>query len=665
MAYSTVYDVRVRYSVDNRAGRTGTQGLTDDVRKLGTEAKRTTGIFGRLGVAVVGAFGARAAGKALIGFNATVEDTKNQIAGMLALTKKTDLVDQVATADRLYKNLQKRAASLPGTTAEYAQMLGMLTQPITNAGGTLKDLEDLTVNAVVGAKALGVSWDVAARDIDQALRGQFHSVDQFTGKILGSMGFTGEEGRKKFNEMNQGARMDTLRAALMQKQLTQLAAAQGNTFAGSLSTLQDSIEQFLGKVGVPLFRAITAEIKSWNKWIDANGRKVDEIASKLGAGLVDGFRFVKDALSFLVDHADMLIMIGKVWAGVKLGGMLSSGLASLGGGGAGALSGLFGGGAWGGQAGFFRGARDRFNPETGEYEFTKAGRGRQAVGGLKGAMENAGLLGQAAGVGFAIGSIINNATGLSRSLSGAVEVNGKLYDASDRTTRQFIKLEREGARLEESLRRAADANPKGPTAIRNLQGQALDYRQQANLVRDAFAAYQTAQRTGSFADQAEFMRRKQIAEEAGLSMSDIMKAGGPQSFITSMQAKAGALDARTTGAGLGTVAAMTLGVAKLTEYQRKTLETELAQEEISRYMVQQLASGKLINPDTVMEILRRNTADPEGKHKNVADKPKVNVTIQRIEVQSDDPDRMAFGLVESFRDAAKNPSGALAALREG
>jgi hypothetical protein len=41
----------------------------------------------------------------------------------------------------------------------------------------------------------------------------------------------------------------------MQKQLTQLAAAQGQTFNGALSTLQDTIEQFFGKVGLPLFKA--------------------------------------------------------------------------------------------------------------------------------------------------------------------------------------------------------------------------------------------------------------------------------------------------------------------------------------------------------------------------------------------------------------------------
>jgi hypothetical protein len=136
-------------------------------------------------------------------------------------------------------------------------------------------------------------------------------------------------------------------------------------------------------------------------------------------------------------------------------------------------------------------------------------------------------------------------------------------------------------------------------------------------------------------------------------------------FVDKMRAKAGVIDVRNTAAGAATDIAMAVGIQKLTEYQRKCLETELAQEEISRYMVQTLARGELINPDTVMEIMRRNTADPTGKHKAASEKPKVNITVQRIEVQSDDPDRMAFGLIESFRDAAKNPSSAVASLREG
>jgi hypothetical protein len=659
VAYSTVYDVRVRYSVDNKAGRSGTQGLANDVRRLDQEVKRTSGSFARLGGIVVGAFGARAAGSALLSFNANVQDTKGQIAAMLALVKKTDLVDQLKAADRIYSNLQKRAATLPGTTEEYVTMAGKLTRVIVSAGGTTKDLEDLTVKAVVAAKGLGEAWDVAARDIEQALMGRYNTTDPFLSKILPMIGYSGEEGRDKWRGLSADKRFEEMKRALTQKQITQAAALQGQNFSGLVSQTKDALQQFAGKVGVPLFKAVTAELKSWNEWISKNGNRINDMATAVGTKIADGFRVVKDVVGFLVDHADVLIAAGKVWAAVKIGGMLAGGVGNAASGGGGLLSGLR---AWLKAP---TKAKDSIDPFTGEYSYTPStpgGRGRQSVGGLGGILENAGKLGSSFGVGYAIGNMLG-LDKVGESLGGRLAL---LTGRTDATTLAFEKIERQSKALEDSLRRAAEANPKGPRALTNLKGQAGDYRQQANLVRDVVAAYKAVSANpADISAMRKFAEKREAAEAAGLSMADIMRAGGADSFIADMRAKASGLDSRASGAGLGTFAAMTAGVRLLTEYQRKTLETELAQEEISRYMVQQLAAGKLINPETVMEILRRNTADPDGKHKNVADKPKVNVTIQRIEVQSDDPDRMAFGLIESFRDAAKNPSSALASFREG
>lgn len=276
---------------------------------------------GLAGLAVY--FGGGFLGKALVGFNANVQDTKTQIAGMLALTKKTDLADQVAVADQLYANLQRRAASLPGTTAEYAQMLGAVTQSITDAGLGLQDLEDITVNAVVGAKAFGIAWDVAARDIDQALRGQFKSVDAFSGKILGSAGFKGESGRERFNALSAKRRGEVLKAALTQKQLTQLAERQGQSFRGILSTVQDAFQQFFGRVGAPLFKAISEELKSWSVWLEANRARVDAFADAMATGIVRALDLVKAAImgvvgvvEFFIEHAELgqavLIAFGAV-----------------------------------------------------------------------------------------------------------------------------------------------------------------------------------------------------------------------------------------------------------------------------------------------------------------------------------------------------------------
>jgi hypothetical protein len=652
VAYSTVYDVKVRYSVDNKAGRSATQGLTKDVRQLGNEAKRTSGIFGRLGAAAVAAFGARAAGKALIGFNATVEDTKNQIAGMLALSKKTDLSAQIGVADRLYGNLQKRAASLPGTTSEYVQMLGSLTQPLSAAGATLKEMEDLTVNSVVGAKALGIAWDVASRDIDQALRGQFRSTDAFTGKLLGSMGYSGEEGRAKFNAMGAGQRKEALQAALMQKQLTQLAAAQGASFGGMLSTLQDTVEQFLGKVGAPLFRVITAELKQWNAWISSNEAKLEGMAQTIGGGLVTGFQAIRETIAFLVSHIDEIIMAGKVWAAVKVGSMAMTG--------ASAVAGSFAGGKAGGFLDFFRGASDGFDAD-GNYTHKGAGRGRSKVGGIKGALGSADLLLGAGVAGYTLG----NALGLDevgKTLGGKF---AQLTGRADSSTLAMEKLERQTAHLARTAAEAAQALGNTPSALVRAAGASLNFKEQADLVEGTHKAWEKAKANPNDLEaQMWYARKKADMEAAGISAADF-GGRGAMGYVDHMRAKATTTDVRNTAAGGATMIAMNLGIQKLTEYQRKSLETEQAQEQIAAYMVASLARGDLINPDTVMEILRRNTADPSGTKKTLSDKPKVNVTIQRIEVQSDDPDRMAFGLIESFRDAAKNPSSALSAIREG
>lgn len=623
MSNETTYSVRVRYTADDRAAPV-VSGLKAGTQQLGAAARSTSGDLLRMGAAVVSAFGAHAAGSALIGFNATVQDTRLQIAGMLALTKKTDLSAQVGVADRLYSSLQKRAASLPGTTAEYAQMLGMLTQPISAAGGGLRDLEDMTVNATVAAKALGVSWDVAARDIDQALRGQFHSVDQFTGKILGSMGFTGEEGRAKFNAMSSEKRFSTLNAAVMQKQIGQLSEAQGQSFRGVLSTLQDTFEQTMGKVGLPLFERITSEIKAWNAWSDKNGRRIAEVARSVGDGLVTGFNAVKSAVMLIVDNADTIMALGKIWLATKVGGLVSGGIAGV----RGAL------GAAGGALS-----------------------GTSAAVTLRGAVGALPAVAQAAAVGVTLGTLMDNATGLSHALSSL---------ALDKTSLEFERVNKSADALALSLQRAADANPKQTAAMTNLIGARENLQQQANVVLDAYWARQRLMEAPLDRDARErFARASQGMEAMGITEDDVRRKGGAIQFAAAMNARAGALQGQQGVLGGAGAIAWEIGIRQLTEYQRQTLDEARAQQDVMSYINQQLSKGLPIAPASIMDLLRRDTDDPTGKHRSLAEKPKVTVHISRIEVQSDDPDRMAFGLVEAFRDAAKNPSSALAALREG
>lgn len=286
------------------------------------DSRRQAAGFSPMLAAVGAYFGARAAYSGLVKFNATLEDSKDEIAGMLALAKNTDLKDQLSTADMLMGHLQERASKLPGTTSEYIAMLSMITQPITDAKLGLQDLEDMTVNSVVAAKGLHVPWEVAARDIDQAIRGQFHSTDPFSGKVLGSIGYKGEEGRSRFNQLTQEKRASEFKRALGARQFQQLGEASGASFNGLMSTLQDTIEIFFGKVGKPLFEALKGTLKEITVWIEQNDKAIKRVAADIGEALVTAFNGLKAAVKFLIDHQDLLeaiiVTLGAVAAAFAL-----------------------------------------------------------------------------------------------------------------------------------------------------------------------------------------------------------------------------------------------------------------------------------------------------------------------------------------------------------
>lgn len=260
--------------------------------------------------------------RAGIAFNTTMEDSKNEVAGMLALAHKSHLTQELASANVLVDHLRERAQTLPGTTAEYVQMLAMITQPITDAKLGLQDLEDMTVQSVIAAKGLHVPWQVAARDIDQAIRGQFHSVDPFSGKVLGSLGYKGEEGRMRFNALSQEKRAKEFKRALAQPQFAELGEAAGKSFSGRLSTLQDAWEHFQGMITKPLFDALGKHLEKINAWLDKNKAAVAELAEQIGGVLVAAFEVVSAAIKYFAEHGDetiaILIAIGSTLAGLAI-----------------------------------------------------------------------------------------------------------------------------------------------------------------------------------------------------------------------------------------------------------------------------------------------------------------------------------------------------------
>lgn len=295
------------------AGRDAVAKMGADARRAGAEA---SGAFAGVGATIKTAFGfdlygwikrgAAAVGELFVGglkYNASLEESTNKVAGMLALAGNTRFADEVGNANDLMAELSARAAKLPGTTAEYVAMLGNVTQPAIAAGLKMSELTDLTVGATVAAKALGEDAGAAARDIGQALRGQAGADDPFIGKLLATKGFVGEKGRKKFNTSTAAERASIVKELLTSPQLTEMAAAQGATMGGVLSTLQDTVSRFFGASTRGLFDGLKDTLADINAWAERHADAISRVTGLVSRGLTAAFRGARAAVEFLGEVA--------------------------------------------------------------------------------------------------------------------------------------------------------------------------------------------------------------------------------------------------------------------------------------------------------------------------------------------------------------------------
>jgi len=640
MLNSTIYDIRLRYLVENKAS-SGVRGLTQDVRRLGDESGKVTSWMTKLGAAATAAFGVAGAKKHLIDFNSEVQNAKIGLSSMIEGNLGGTWDAATARANALYNEFQKFSTLTPVTTQEILEFGKAVAVATFQAGGSIKDLTSITEQGVIAAKAFGYSSSYASLELSEMLAGNVNKRMMFAKQLLG----IAKVDEKEFNEMSGSDRLGVVQKVLNSDAMKNAAKAFGDSWSGVTSTLEDKLQILAGKVGLPLFKALTKEVQSWSAWIDANTDKIDEFASKLANGLVTGFGVVKDVMSFIVDHAELLITLGKVWAAVKIGGMLGGGIAGGAGGTAGKIGGLL---AWG------RGASDRFD-EEGKYQYSPAGAGRQNV-----TMKNIGgalpMLGQTFGAGYAIGSIINEHTGASGHIADAMaHLTGRVDEATDR----FDRLTKSSEMLEhaqEKARGQGGGGFLGTTFGANLRGSIEKKKGDVNAAEDFLRAMNSHNYDVAKEKQAELERRGVTVEEA------FKERGALQSNQNTLNS---VLSAALDHYGSG--------ISKLTDVQVKALDVATAQQQIMEYMArtndwrhyasglspQVAAAQGMIDQAVVDGILRSNVPD------KVASKPNVNITIQRIEVQSDDPDRYAFGLVEAFRDAVKNPSAAVRAIREG
>lgn len=652
MGNKQTYVVETVFQTVNRSS-----GPANEIAKSMSEAARNaqtlTTVLKGLGAAFIGSRIVGEAKKAFIDYNREIESHKTVLAGMLTMYTGIGIEKTWDRAGASVARFEQMAKASALTTKDIVESASGLTRPLLQAGLSMKEIEEISFSVANASKAFGIGSSVVAMDIEQAITTRVSQRDRFSRNILAQKGV--DMTMEKFNALDTKKRVEVLKKALTSDAITAMAKKQGeDTFGGVLSTLEDNFQILASKVGLPLFKAITEEVKEWNTWIDKNQLKLKDIGATVSGAMMKGFGYVKDVFSFIYNNADTLLTIGKVYAGISIGSKLAGGISGtvggIAGGGAGLLAKLFtryeGG----------KKASDSIDPFTGEYSYSPSTKGNR----LRGIAQNAGLLGQMAGLGFALGTLMNNATGLSDSIMGVRTVNGQVLDVTDKTTKQYAslvvqmkKFDRSIAESAEFLKGLTGNGARKTQANANLIGQSNFQAQQANLVRDAMRAG-----LGKDNELNDARERMKLMKSGMFDEDELSKIFANPQFMADKFSRQALASGQRAGEAQKTA---DTAWESIPEELRKSLDQGRVMQALMQKTLQLMpmtaggfSQGIILSKEQIEEALK--TLRDDDIRGQATTKQTVNITIQQV--MAKDPNRWLADMDDMVARRTRNPTRA-------
>lgn len=282
-----------------------TLGLKKDAASF-SQASSWIGSISRMALGLGAAFGIGGLGKAMFGFNSSLEDAKIQIATMMGISRKSSVASNFQEASRAVEDLRKLATKLPGTTEDYVNVLKQVSGPIISAKGSYQDLLDITVGTYNFSKMVrGGDWRTASREVYRAIEGTSRVTDITVKKMVEAAGMSWEQFRA-IDKSNKHLREQVLLRGANSQQLKDYLKLQENTFSGQKEQLGDRIRNFLAKIGEGAMKSMTGGMKDINAWLEKNEKDVERIAIAIGEKLVAAFKAVGEVLKFLWEHSDQV-----------------------------------------------------------------------------------------------------------------------------------------------------------------------------------------------------------------------------------------------------------------------------------------------------------------------------------------------------------------------
>jgi hypothetical protein len=312
MATSTTYDVKLVYTMQDSAS-TGLKNLESNAASAAKTTDMLGSQFAKVSALIGGGMALGKAKESFIDFNSDIEQSKISIAAVSRMFSPGQTFDSaMAEAEGTFERYQQAAIQSTATTREFLDMHQALAPTFKAAGMEASKLEKIVQDATVAAPLLlpGMA-DAAgyfARDLQSMLRGQVQQKDQAAKLLLKAMGLDPETFNAEASKSTEYA------AKVIQQSMEKLTGggakkALEGSYKGITSTLEDTFQILAGKAGTGIFESVKDELKSWNEWLTKNKEKVDEIRKAVGEGLVEGFKAVKSAVSFIVEHSSELKLL--------------------------------------------------------------------------------------------------------------------------------------------------------------------------------------------------------------------------------------------------------------------------------------------------------------------------------------------------------------------
>ena len=284
---------KLSLQVDKSSFKAGDKAMGQTKQQLGGISSGLSSIRSLLPAIGMAAAG-MAAKKAFVDFNSSIEQSVISMAAIQKMFKGGDWQDQMQVASGLVEHYQQVAKASVGETRDFIEMHKGIAASAYQAGASLDDLKEITKGAVIASSAMGESAIVSAMDLKQALSKGVSVRDRFMVNLLASQKMTAAQ----FNKLTKEQRVETLKKLLTADWIKDAAKQMEFSFEGVLSTLKDTLSITFGKIGLPLFKQITEQIKQWNVWLEKNPKNV--FFDTIGHGISEataGFKLMGGAIA--------------------------------------------------------------------------------------------------------------------------------------------------------------------------------------------------------------------------------------------------------------------------------------------------------------------------------------------------------------------------------